>query len=240
MADPHGNVEDRCPLCLTGDWRTWKPLRLYRYRVCRSCYRGFALRRQLAFVVDLLCLWVVGFLLELVASRIESALGVGPAPTMTTAEVIALLVGLVLFALKDGFAGHSPGKAHARLQVVATDTLEPIGFGRSFLRNVPFLLITGAALAVAESLGRQGSVAGLAWALLMAVMTIQMYRGPRWGDGLARTKVIRKIFRFRPPFDTRGLLCTNCGYDLRGSVSSVCSECGYPIRPPSTPPVTVS
>ncbi len=232
MAEKHIPTEDRCPLCRSTDWRSWKALRLYGHQVCGACYYGFAKRRQLAFVFDLICLWGISWLASMVAGRIDPALGAALSRSLTPAGIAALTIGMILFGFRDGFAGHSPGKALAGLQVVTADTLQPIGFGRSFVRNSPFFGITAVTVMLVQLLGRQASIAGLIGWVLIGVMAGYMYRGPRWGDGLANTKVIRKILRFRVPFDTRGLYCTNCGYDLRGSVSSMCSECGVPITPP--------
>lgn len=95
--------------------------------------------------------------------------------------------------------------------VVDEETYEPTNAVRSFKRNI-LLMIPFAALVVA----------------------FQMAKGKRYGDGLAKTRVIWNKYRHRFPFDNRGYVCRLCGYDLRGNVSGKCSECGTEV--PATNP----
>ncbi|HVP12092.1 MAG TPA: hypothetical protein VMV94_13005, partial [Phycisphaerae bacterium] len=101
-----------------------------------------------------------------------------------------------------------------RVRVVDKDTLEPTGFACSLKRNLVLLI-----------------------PVVPAIVAFQLLKGRRWGDKWARTKVILKKHAHRPPFDIRGILCTNCGYNLTGNVSGRCPECGraIPAAPRAVP-----
>ena len=91
------------------------------------------------------------------------------------------------------------------VQVVDRDTFEPIGFGRSWKRNlilfVPFLpLVVGLTLA----------------------------RGSRPGDGWANTRVVWKRHAKHGVF-RGGLVCEHCRFDLTGNTSGICPECGTSV-----------
>ncbi|HNQ22699.1 MAG TPA: RDD family protein [Phycisphaerae bacterium] len=229
-----------CPICLGTKWRTRKHLLLYGVRVCRKCYYSLANRRQAAFILDNLCFSLaVGMTLGLLSLVLP--------PALADAEVfwqVAFNLMIVAFGFKDGFGGYSPFKWLAGVQVVDVDTLEPITFGRSFLRNLP---VVGIMLVQSVCYNLAGLVPWLMLVVAMAsilllYIAMRLCRGPRWGDGVARTKVVWKKYAHRLPFDTRGHICVNCGYDLRGNVSGVCPECGRPIAaaaiaPPVVPPV---
>lgn len=89
--------------------------------------------------------------------------------------IIAAVYGALFF--KDGFAGHSVGKWICGVQVVDRDSGAPAGMGSSFLRNwimvVPFVPL---------------------------IVALSMNRGPRLGDGMAKTRVIWKRYRDSPVF----------------------------------------
>lgn len=169
-------VPDRngpCPLC--GDTKKMGPHArvLYEYWVCRKCNSGMTNRRQFAWLLDVAVLYVVLFVIAFV---------VGAAGSVARADVsavIAVLPWLVYAAwlLKDGFHGHSVGKAAMGLQVVDIDTGQGAGFGASFKRNLPMLI---------------------PFAPLVAAF--QMSRGPRLGDGWANTRVVWKKHQGRGPF----------------------------------------
>jgi uncharacterized RDD family membrane protein YckC len=163
-------------------------------------------------------------------------LGFGSGTTTSSAplEVAIFLILETVFAIKDGFRGQSPGKFVLGVQVVDRTTLEPVGFRQSFLRNLP-LYVPRAAYTTVILLTQSpfGAFLGLASLAIVLIIAIQMKNGPRLGDKFANTKVILVKRRFRPPFDTRGVVCIKCGYDLRGNVSGICPECGYRVTPQS-------
>jgi uncharacterized RDD family membrane protein YckC len=204
-----------CPLCdVSRKPKAFK--KLFDIPVCSKCFYKFANRRQFAYLIDWLTLYLLsaafGILLALVFPELINS----PQDRFTLADgfVIVLdwlLVPLVFF-MKDGFRGHSPGKWLTGVQVVDQLTREPIGFGPSFKRNL-CLIVPIAPLIVAFTLAK----------------------GRRWGDKWAHTEVIWKKHRFRAPFDRRGILCMKCGYDLTGNVSGRCPECGTDIPSPPRP-----
>jgi len=142
--------------------------------------------------------------------------GLGYIPGLPALPDWALLAACLLFAFKDGFQGMSPGKWLCGIQVVDRTSLEPIGFWASFRRNIHL------------------SIPGIYWVCAL-IVGLRLGNGPRWGDGWARTMVIWCRHAHKVPFDTRGIRCTECGYDLTGNVSGICPECGRPI--PSPPDV---
>jgi hypothetical protein len=173
-ARPASDRDGPCPLC--GDARKMgnKARKLYDVWVCRRCGNGQINRRHFAYVLDVFLLWggivfVLAFLSGLVGA-------VGHADVR---EIVAVVpyVGWVLFLFKDGFNGHSLGKAMLGLQVVDVDSGQGAGFGASFKRNLPLLI-----------------------PVVPLIVAIQLNRGPRWGDGWANTRVVWKKYRGRGPF----------------------------------------
>ena len=116
-----------CPLC-RDTAKMKRPRSLYGHEVCRRCWGRFITRRQLAWIIDVFSLqFVVGFLigfLAAVSGRDKDVPGL----------VLLLAIYAVMF-FKDGFQGHSLGKAICGVQVVNQDSGKPTGFGASFLRN---------------------------------------------------------------------------------------------------------
>ena len=172
-ARPAPDRNGPCPLCGETKNMGARAREVYNYWICRKCSSGMVNRRQFAWLLDVLVLYVVLFVVAFV---------VGAAGSVAQADisvVIAVLPWLLYAAwlFKDGFNGHSLGKAAMGLQVVDNDTGQGAGFGASFKRNLP-LLIPFAPLVVA----------------------FQMSHGPRFGDGWANTSVVWKKYRGRGPF----------------------------------------
>ncbi len=201
-------AEKTCPLCHNAK-RMNKPKVLYGIEVCRKCYYSFANRRQIAYLIDAICYGIITWSLLLPLDHVCAAMGLGFVVSFSIGLVAGVILAMV-FAFKDGFSGHSLGKKLFGVQVVDRTTMDPIGFTRSFKRNwllaIPYVSIIF---------------------VLMAVF--QMVKGPRVGDGMARTKVIWKKYRSTKVFSPDEPYCENCSYDLRGNVSGVCPECGQPI-----------
>ena len=177
---------------------------LYGVPICDGCWRSVLTRRFIAFAVDA-CVFL------LIASAMPDA------PRLHGILVYAILYGgSMLFAFKDGFGGMSPGKWMLDIQVVDRRTLAPVGFVQSFKRNVCL---------IAPAL-----VVRFLSPLIAIYVAYQIQRdGRRLGDGWADTMVIWRRYAHRPPFDNRGAICHQCGYDLTGNVSGVCPECGTGI-----------
>jgi uncharacterized RDD family membrane protein YckC len=150
-----------------------RPRTLYGHPVCRRCWSGFINRRQLAWILDA---FLIGYLVVPFLAGVLFAL-VDPDPDGPLRGPIYLAVLLGAVAMKDGFLGHSLGKAICGVQVVDQDSGLPAGFGRSIVRNwflaVPFLPI---------------------------IVAVTMNKGPRPGDRWARTRVIWKRYRGHPVF----------------------------------------
>jgi uncharacterized RDD family membrane protein YckC len=144
---------------------------LYGQLVCKKCHNRFANRRQAAFLVDL-------FLWYSIISATSFALG--PILGETLPEDISLLVGgffSLVFTLKDGLAGYSPGKALMGVRVIDERTGLAAGFGASFLRNLPLLI-----------------------PLVPLFVAFRLREGHRVGDGWAKTRVIWNKYRDQGPF----------------------------------------
>ena len=172
---PRG-VPDRdgpCPLC--GDTQKMGPRArvLYEYWICRRCSNGLVNRRQLAWLLDLVPLWALMFVMAFTVGMVGGAARADV--TGAAAALPWLAYGLWLF--KDGFHGHSFGKALLGLQVVDVDTGEGAGFGASFQRNLPLMI---------------------PFAVIFAAF--QLSRGTRLGDRWANTRVVWKKYRGLGPF----------------------------------------
>jgi uncharacterized RDD family membrane protein YckC len=184
-----------------------KTFPLYSVPVCKKCYYKLANRRQLAFIIDYFALMIVAFLFYMVFATAAIAVQMGEETEEMIGVFVVYIVLPLLFLAKDGFAGHSLGKLVCGVMVVDRRSFKPIGFGRSFIRNLP-LLIPFVAL----------------------ILAFLLPRGYRWGDGWAGTKVIWKKYTNHPVF-TGQLACENCQYDLTANTSGVCPECGMIVPP---------
>jgi len=72
------------------------------------------------------------------------------------------------FLFKDGIKGYSPGKFLFGLRVIEASNGAPADYIDSLRRNIPLL-----------------------FPLVSFVVAFQLWRGPRWGDGWAGTRVVR-------------------------------------------------
>ena len=144
-----GAIQAHCPLCDRLIKKPHKAKTLHGVRVCRKCRNAFANLRQAAYIVDGV-LWyfaaaAVVYLLEAYVLGPQ-----GDAPVVLTLFGLGSAGGFVdqwilplIFFCKDGFSGASPGKRLCGVQVVDTDTREPISFGRSFKRNLVLVIPFG-------------------------------------------------------------------------------------------------
>lgn len=206
-----------CPLC-GGSKRMKRPKLLYHVPVCRKCYYGFANWRQLAYVLDWILFQIVALIVGYGIGYAMATGGSSPSQIDTTMFVMSWLVLPMVFFMKDGFMGYSPGKFVTGVRVLDRDTLEPAGFFASWKRNL-ILLVPFMPLFVAFFL----------------------QKGQRIGDGWANTKVIWKRYATHPLF-TGEAVCGHCQYDLKGNTTGTCPECGTPVArrpasPETTPPV---
>lgn len=195
---------------------------IYLHPVCKKCYYSLANRRQLAYLIDAILFaipsigisFAISFvLLEYVTAEWQFELMLIP----------LTLVLQVVFAMKDGLNGQSPGKMITDVQVIDTQTYRPISFVQSFKRNWWFLL------------GVIPFVGGFVQLVLIIIVIVQMGKGPRVGDATAGTRVIRKSQADSPVFGGQGILCKTCGYNLTGNQSGICPECGTGAPPEAVP-----
>lgn len=220
MAPPPDVIARNCPLCekeLSSRWLRKSINRngLFGVVVCKKCRSKFASRRQIAYLLDGLVMWLVGYAAGYAYIRLVAPVAPptprGPALMVTPGYVALLVVTWLIFPLifccKDGFSGYSPGKRLMGVRVVDRVNREPISFSRSFKRNlilcVPYV--------------------GVLWAMGT------MMKGRRVGDNWANTDVVWVKYVHKPPFDPRDHFCRQCGYDLTGNVSGRCPECGLPV-----------
>jgi uncharacterized RDD family membrane protein YckC/predicted RNA-binding Zn-ribbon protein involved in translation (DUF1610 family) len=215
-----------CPIC-DRSVREKRMRKLYTVPVCYKCSNGFANRRQFAWIVDYFGMLVLSTVVGLVMGFMFPQLSYSKRVATDVEKALWLVFSWVLipmlFACKDGFLGYSPGKWLCGVRVVDWNTREPISFLQSFKRNL-ILIVPVVPLLVA----------------------FQLLKGQRSGDKWARTCVVWQKRAHRMPFDPRGVLCTNCGYNLTGNVSGRCPECGKDIpvkapvaRIPAIQPITV-
>ena len=134
------NINQACSLCGNDILTEKKSKLLYGHLVCKKCYNAFANRRQFAFFIDMV-IWRIILLVF--------AIGIATVSTTTIETkadesagmlmVFFMFIWLIIFLIKDGFGGYSPGKALMRVQVIDTSSGKPIGLWPSFKRNLPRL-----------------------------------------------------------------------------------------------------
>ncbi len=195
-----------CPLCARQLDAPELEKPLYGVVVCSKCRHGLASRRSLAYITDLV-IWQVAaiaplYYLHLIPSLAPAGMSIPGVGAGGVIEIVLMYAVALSLYFKDGFKGMSPGKLVFGVRVVDVDTHEPIGFRRSFKRNICLIV-------------------PLAWLVVALTMT----NGHRWGDGWAKTRVIWRKYAHNPVFDKRGVVCSKCGYDLTGNTTGRCPEC---------------
>lgn len=165
---------------------------LYGQRVNRRCRTTFALRREVAWILDYGLLLT---LLMLCAVIVDQLVGMPAKPGSDRQAALGFFIifaPIVSLVVKDSIRGVSPGKLLMGLRVVDKDTRAPIGPLQSIKRNmillVPFMPI---------------------------VLAVMMRGGPRLGDGWANTRVILRRRPSAPAF--LGNPRASPGWDLSSS-----------------------
>lgn len=173
-----------CPLCMK---REVSRKTIYGHAVCKKCLYAFANRRQGGFLLDavfqMLLFMPIGHGIDLFLAGVP----VSELVVQGVAFTFGLLA-LILFMLKDGFRGHSPGKALTDIQVLDATTNQPIGFLQSAKRNA-FLLV-----GLVPFIGPFASLA------LILVIAVMVGRGHRLCDGFANTRAVWKKYAANPVF----------------------------------------
>lgn len=200
---------DTCPFCHRpmGDKRKT----LYHHPVCPKCYYAFANRRQLAFIIDRV-LWVLPTY-ALTSVMIAVMAYTGQKITQEMADAIDLLSWplFIVFLLKDGFHGYSPGKWICGVQTIDKATREPAGFLAALKRNLPVFI-----------------------PIVPLIIAYQLQSGKRWGDGWANTMVIWKKYERSPVF---GMPVTA---KSANTTSAATSPASAPSAARPSPPPTAS
>tara|TARA_Y100000589_G_scaffold331941_1_gene388063 strand:+ start:261 stop:920 length:660 start_codon:yes stop_codon:yes gene_type:complete len=187
---------------------------LYGTKICKKCYYGLTNRRQLAYVIDwFIWMFVASFVTVGLAAFRRSLMTNSPPASVESIRTIIAIISLLLsylimpmiFGLKDGFSGMSPGKWICGVQVLDAETHLPISFIQALKRNLILIV-----------------------PLLPLVIAFTLAKGYRLGDKWANTKVVLRSKRNHLVF-TGGLSCEDCQYDLTGNVTGNCPECGRQI-----------
>ena len=210
--DYAGPTAGLCPLC--HERPVWKKP-LYGHPVCKKCLYKLANRRQVAYLVDAVLFFIPTYALMFAVGTQLARQGLSGLPFLLATTAIGLPLN-VLFVLKDGLGGRSPGKRLTGVVVVDDATGRPISFGQSFKRNAVLLV------------GVVPYVGGVLSFVVVVTIVVQMTRGPRLGDRFAGTRVVWRRYADSPVFGGDGALCERCGYDLTGNESGRCPECGEP------------
>lgn len=160
---------------------------LYGQPVCASCYSSLMWRRLGAYVLDSLIMiipsFIIRFTLGIMAGAMHSGLFVSIVLNMISNAIVS-----VIFAMKDGINGASPGKMILELQVIDNSTGQPIGFQQSLKRN-SFILLN-----IIPFIGWLPAI------VLVLVIAFSLGKGYRLGDAFANTKVIWKRYAGAPVF----------------------------------------
>jgi uncharacterized RDD family membrane protein YckC len=156
-----------------------KTLPLFGHRTHKGCRSAFDLRRESAYVIDFILIFMV--LMVLAAGISVSFTPKGSVdPEGSTGVIVLFLTELALVALflaKDSVNGVSFGKLVTGLQVVDADSGRPIGLRQSIQRNLILLV-----------------------PMMPIVLAFQMRGGPRIGEGWASTRVVIRKRRDAPAF----------------------------------------
>lgn len=220
-----------CPLCQK-KVKAKKAKPLYGTKVCKKCYYGMANRRQFAYIIDagfwmFFLVFISGFIFCVIGSLYpdmtfyndifvvsfdvlfddisNSDRTLSSILFFSAVVFIRYIIFPMIFGLKDGFWGRSFGKNICGIEVLDRNTLQPIGFGQSFRRNLILVI-----------------------PLMPLLVAGRLCKGYRLGDKWANTKVVLCKHRNHPVF-TGSLTCEECQYNLRGNVTGACPECGHPI-----------
>ena len=168
-----------CPVC--GQPKRSMNSKLYGIPTCAKCIDGFAQRRSLAWIIDLLSMRFPLY------AGLFCVLYLGETPTgfndfwMAFGGILSLfgLVTYFLFFFKDGFSGYSLGKYCLGLRAFNHRSGKPANPLDSFARNfLPALM-----------------------PIIALIIGVLLRKGTRPGDGFRDTKVIWLKYAKSPVFD---------------------------------------
>jgi uncharacterized RDD family membrane protein YckC len=177
MAEFHMSEKPQeCPLC--GKTKHMqRPKVLYGHKVCKKCYYSFISRRQCAWVLDHFLIEDLPFLFMMIKfALLKNTTWIILNLYLTVMLLISFCL-MIIFLIKDGFGGYSPGKAIAGIRVINNKNGKPIGLWRSFKRNLPLFI-----------------------PLIIIFMFFELRSGYRTGDRWSQSKVIWNKYASNPIF----------------------------------------
>ncbi|MGD9644577.1 MAG: RDD family protein [Pirellulales bacterium] len=203
-----------CPVC--GQPKRQLGSTLYGIPTCRKCVDAFALRRNLAWFAE----WIICIAPAIVARIVETTLSLearlGNPSDEDIAKILFILFGwmlslalMILFVFKDGVAGYSPLKYALGLRVMDVRTGQPAGLVASVKRNALPAIVP----------------------IIALVCSAQLRKGPRWGDGFAKAKVIWTKHAKSPVFDVSPVPLV-AEVSPQAAVVHTAAEDGNPYRAP--------
>jgi len=175
-----------CPVC--GQPKSKLAEKLYGVPTCRRCIDGFTKRRSIAGIIDWIVLPIVfaegtGLLFAVISLLAEDwSANQLAAGILRAFSLLVTPLAFFAFCAKDGFSGYSLGKVLCGMRAIHQETGQPVGFFRSIARNFPPTAVF----------------------LLAFVIALQIRKGPRFGDGMAKSKVIWQKYADSKPFAHQG------------------------------------
>lgn len=199
-----------CPVC--GQPKRSMNSKLYGVPTCAKCIDGFAQRRSLAWIIDLMLMrfpLYVGIFCVLYLGRTPNDFDDFWMAVGSIVSVIGLST-YFLFFFKDGFGGYSLGKYCLGLRAFNHRSGKPANPLDSFARNflpalMPFI------------------------ALFIGVL---LRKGPRIGDGFRDTKVIWLKYANSPVFDVAPTKVKMAAVQIAPSRLEIDPKDTNPYRPP--------
>ena len=161
------DIQQVCAICSKSEYMHEGVKNLYGHQVCKKCFKGFLNRREGAFLIDIF-LWYMSMAAFGFIFNLQQYQG---------SEFICSIVFWILFFIKDGFSGYSPGKAIFGIQTYHEPSGQPAGFIASIKRNVIMIV-----------------------PIIILFLIIDIKKGYRLGDKWANTKVIWKKYQDKDPF----------------------------------------
>jgi uncharacterized RDD family membrane protein YckC len=174
----------QCPVCQIQPVGKFK---IYSTPTCKQCYYAFTNRRQGAYLLDAILFIAIALGIGAVVGVAIVASNVATPPDW----LLNLTFGIpltILFAIKDGFGGYSPGKWLLGLRVLDATSGQPISVVQSAKRN---------AYAFLSLIPFVGPLAQLVVVLIIA---FTVGRGFRILDRFANTRVIWTKHAMNPVF----------------------------------------
>lgn len=205
---PHAPpLPQTCPLCRQAT-HMHVARALYGQWVCWHCFAAFAKRRQLACLLDVMGILLLGFSAGLLFGAVASFAGMAPGMVSVVTTLLSWLL-LPLWFCKDCFDGQSVGKALCGVRVIDETTGVPCGISTSFKRNLPLII-----------------------PFMPLIAGIQLCKGHRTGDSWSNTKVVWKKYADHPIFAPAKVLKLSTGRMAAATSETPANRAAVPDTPP--------